>query len=92
MMLQNTGAVLSIAFVLAIVTAAVPKDVLFKIFSGLAIGLSVLRARPLHPQHAHRALGPGGDVADRRGRLAASPAARPRDKPGCGAGRREGAA
>ena len=26
MMLQNTGAVLSIAFVLAIVTAAVPKD------------------------------------------------------------------
>ena len=36
MMLQNTGAVISIAFVLAIVTAAVPKDVLFKIFSGLA--------------------------------------------------------
>src|SRR3954470_7874783 len=39
-MLQNTGAVISIAFVLAIVTAAVPKDVLFKIFSGLASGLS----------------------------------------------------
>jgi MFS family permease len=39
MMLQNTGAVLSIAFVLAVVTAAVPKDVLFKIFSGLASGL-----------------------------------------------------
>jgi hypothetical protein len=39
MMLQNTGAVLSIAFVLAIVTAAVPKPVLFKIFSGLASGL-----------------------------------------------------
>jgi EmrB/QacA subfamily drug resistance transporter len=38
-MLQNTGAVLSIAFVLAIVTAAVPKNVLFKIFSGLASGL-----------------------------------------------------
>ena len=34
-MLQNTGAVISIAFVLAIVTAAVPKDVLFKIFSGV---------------------------------------------------------
>src|SRR3954471_19240390 len=33
-MLQNTGAVISIAFVMAIVTAAVPKDVLFKIFSG----------------------------------------------------------
>src|SRR3954468_9479211 len=38
-MLQNTGAVISIAFVLAIVTAAVPKDVLFAIFSGLASGL-----------------------------------------------------
>jgi len=40
MMLQNTGAVLSIAFVLAIVTAAVPKDVLLQIFSGLASGLT----------------------------------------------------
>jgi EmrB/QacA subfamily drug resistance transporter len=40
MMLQNTGAVISIAFVMAIITAAVPKPVLFKIFSGLASGLS----------------------------------------------------
>ncbi len=39
-MLQNTGAVISIAFVLAIVTAAVPKDVLLKIFSGVTSGLS----------------------------------------------------
>jgi MFS family permease len=39
-MLQNTGAVLSIAFVLAIVTTAVPQDVLLQIFSGLASGLS----------------------------------------------------
>jgi hypothetical protein len=39
-MLQNTGAVLSIAFVLAIVTAAVPQDVLLQIFSGLASSLS----------------------------------------------------
>jgi len=39
-MLQNTGAILSIAFVLAIITAAVPTDVLFKIFSGLASGLT----------------------------------------------------
>jgi MFS family permease len=38
--LQNTGAVLSIAFVLVIVTAAVPRDLLFKIFSGLTSGLS----------------------------------------------------
>src|SRR3954452_1283562 len=52
MMLQNTGAVLSIAFVLAIVTAAVPKDVLFKIFSGLTSGLSDAKLDPfLHNMH-----------------------------------------
>jgi MFS family permease len=45
-MLQNTGAVISIAFVLAIITAAVPKDVLFQIFSGLAGGLSDARLQP----------------------------------------------
>src|SRR5438045_8979350 len=45
-MLQNTGAVISIAFVLAIITAAVPKDVLFKIFSGLASGLSDAKLAP----------------------------------------------
>ncbi|HEU4979548.1 MAG TPA: MFS transporter [Solirubrobacteraceae bacterium] len=45
-MLQNTGAVLSIAFVLAIITAAVPKDVLLKIFSGVASGLSTARLDP----------------------------------------------
>jgi MFS family permease len=45
-MLQNTGSVLSIAFVLAIVTAAVPKDVLFKIFSGLTSGLSTAQLDP----------------------------------------------
>src|SRR5204862_6093592 len=45
-MLQNTGAVISIAFVLAIVTAAVPKEVLFKIFSGLAKGLSAEKLAP----------------------------------------------
>src|SRR4051795_8941726 len=51
-MLQNTGAVLSIAFVLAIVTAAVPKDVLFKIFSGLASGLSSAKLDPfIHSMH-----------------------------------------
>jgi hypothetical protein len=46
-MLQNTGAVISIAFVIAVVTAAVPKDVLFKIFSGLAAGLSGAKLEPL---------------------------------------------
>ncbi len=45
-MLQNTGAVISIAFVMAIVTAAVPKDVLFKIFSGVASGLSNAQLSP----------------------------------------------
>ena len=46
MMLQNTGAVVSIAFVLALVTAAVPKTVLFKIMSGLASGLSSEQLSP----------------------------------------------
>jgi EmrB/QacA subfamily drug resistance transporter len=51
-MLQNTGAVISIAFVLAIVTAAVPKTVLFKIFSGLASGLSSAQLAPfIHNMH-----------------------------------------
>ena len=45
-MLQNTGAVISIAFVMAIITAAVPKDVLFKIFSGVASGLSTRQLDP----------------------------------------------
>src|SRR5205085_10333167 len=45
-MLQNTGAVISIAFVMAIVTAAVPTTILFKIFSGLASGLSSARLAP----------------------------------------------
>ena len=54
-MLQNTGAVISIAFVLAIVTAAVPKPVLFKIFSGLAAGLSSAQLDPFI-QNMHTAL------------------------------------
>jgi EmrB/QacA subfamily drug resistance transporter len=52
MMLQNTGAVLSIAFVLAIVTAAIPKDVLFKIFSGITSGLDTAKLEPfIHNMH-----------------------------------------
>jgi hypothetical protein len=39
-MVQNTGAVISIAFVMAIVTAGIPKSVLFAIFSGLTSGLN----------------------------------------------------
>jgi EmrB/QacA subfamily drug resistance transporter len=45
-LLQNTGAVLSIAFVLAIVTSAVPKATLFAVFSGLARGLSAQKLQP----------------------------------------------
>src|SRR5947209_9334679 len=46
MMLQNTGAVISIAMVLAIITAAVPQATLFKIFSGLTKGLSSQKLDP----------------------------------------------
>jgi Na+/melibiose symporter-like transporter len=45
-MIQNTGAVISIAFVLAIVTSSVPKQTLFKVFSGLAKGLSTEELSP----------------------------------------------
>jgi MFS family permease len=45
-LLQNTGAVLSIAFVLAIITSAIPKSTLFAIFSGLAEGLSAEKLAP----------------------------------------------
>jgi EmrB/QacA subfamily drug resistance transporter len=45
-LLQNTGAVLSIAFVLAIITSAVPKATLFAVFSGLAQGLSAAKLAP----------------------------------------------
>jgi EmrB/QacA subfamily drug resistance transporter len=54
-LLQNTGAVLSIAFVMAIVTNAVPQDVLLKIFSGVASGLSAARLDPFI-QNMHTAL------------------------------------
>jgi EmrB/QacA subfamily drug resistance transporter len=52
MMLQNTGSVLSIAFVLAIITSAVPTDVLLSIFSGLTTGLSASALDPfIHNMH-----------------------------------------
>jgi hypothetical protein len=51
-MLQNTGAVVSIAFVLAIVTSSVPKQTLFAIFSGVATGLSQAKLEPfIHNMH-----------------------------------------
>jgi EmrB/QacA subfamily drug resistance transporter len=45
-LVQNTGAVISIAFVLAIVTSAVPTTVLFKVFSGLANHISNAQLAP----------------------------------------------
>jgi len=45
-LVQNTGAVISIAFVLAIVTSAVPKNVLFSVFSGLANHISTAQLNP----------------------------------------------
>jgi EmrB/QacA subfamily drug resistance transporter len=39
-LVQNTGAVISIAFVMAIITSSIDKTVLFKIFSGITSGLS----------------------------------------------------
>ncbi len=39
-LVQNTGAVMSIAFVLAVVTSSVPKSTLFAVFSGLANHIS----------------------------------------------------
>jgi EmrB/QacA subfamily drug resistance transporter len=52
MMLQNTGSVLSIAFVLGIITAAVPTKVLLSIFSGVSSGLSDDALKPfIHNMH-----------------------------------------
>ncbi len=45
-LITNSGAVISIAFVLAVVTAAVPKPVLFAIFSGVTSGLSAQQLNP----------------------------------------------
>ena len=51
-MVQNTGAVISIAFVMAVVTASMPKDVLFQIFSGVTTGLSDAQLAPfIHNMH-----------------------------------------
>ncbi len=45
-LVQNTGAVISIAFVLAVVTASVPRTVLFAVFSGLANHISDAQLTP----------------------------------------------
>jgi EmrB/QacA subfamily drug resistance transporter len=45
-LVQNTGAVISIAFVIAVVTSAVPRKVLFSVFSGLANHISTAELNP----------------------------------------------
>jgi MFS family permease len=45
-LVMNTGAVMSIAFVLAIVTSSVPKNVLFAVFSGVAQRISTSQLAP----------------------------------------------
>jgi EmrB/QacA subfamily drug resistance transporter len=45
-LVQNTGAVISIAFVLAVVTSSVPRMVLLKVFSGLAHHISSAELDP----------------------------------------------
>jgi MFS family permease len=54
-LVQNTGAVISIAFVLAVVTSSVPKTVLFKVFSGLANHISTAQLDPFI-SNMHKAL------------------------------------
>ena len=66
---------ISIAFVLAIVTAAIPQDVLFKIFSGLASGLTDAQLEPfIHNMHMALCV-LALDLAGRRGRFAPAPRA-----------------
>ena len=64
-MLQNTGAVISIAFVLAIVTAVGAQGRAAEHLLGGDGAPLEREARPVHPQHARRPLGPGGHLADR---------------------------
>ena len=66
-LVQNTGAVLSIAFVMAIITAAVPKSVLFNVFSGLGAADHQPAAGSVPGEHAHRAVVPDRGLAPWRG-------------------------
>ena len=78
-LVQNTGAVISIAFVLAVVTSSVPEHVLFAVFSGLANHISNAPADAVHLEHAHGAVVPVGDLA--RSAPWSRGAPRPKDDP-----------
>ncbi len=75
-LVQNTGAVLSIAFVMAIITAAVPKTVLFSVFSGLGQRITEPTAGSVPGEHAHGAVVPDRGLAPRRGRVVRAAQAR----------------
>jgi EmrB/QacA subfamily drug resistance transporter len=45
-LVQNTGAVLSIAFVMAVVTSGVPRHTLFNVFAGLGARISTTQLAP----------------------------------------------
>ena len=59
MVLNNTGSVLSIAFVLAIVTAAIPQKTLFRDLLRAGPWTERRQARAVHPQHARGVVGVG---------------------------------
>ncbi len=85
-LVQNTGAVISIAFVLAVVTSSVPKNVLFSVFSGLANHISNSQLDPFI-SNMHTALwtlaivsGLGAFVAAARPKDAKSSVAKPAEQ------------
>ncbi len=72
-LVQNTGAVLSIAFVLAIVTSSVPKADAVRRLLGPGSRTVGAEASAVHRQHARRPVGSRGDLARRCGRMPAAP-------------------
>ncbi len=75
-LVQNTGAVLSIAFVMAVVTNGIPTTVLFGIFSGLGTRISSSQMDPFLVEHAFRAVVHGRPVGAGRGRFVRAAQAR----------------
>ena len=75
-LLQNTGAVLSIAFVLADRHLGDPQSDAVRDLLRPDQGALGAEARAVHRQHAHRAVGARGRLAARHGRLPAASRAR----------------
>jgi len=86
-LVQNTGAVISIAFVIAVVTSSVPRSTLFAVFSGLANHISDAQLSPFIA-NMHTALWclsaisiVGAFVAAARPKHVQAPAAEPAERP-----------